>query len=340
MINKSPLHDEVHRLLALMPKPNQAAVDAVISRDAQLTKPPGSLGRLEEIVMWLAAWQNGVTPKIAAPLVCVFAANHGVTQHGVSAYPAEVTRQMVANFQSGGAAINQLCKSFGLRLEVIELSPGQPTQDFTSAPAMSDEACLAAFTRGRDIVQPGTDLLCLGEMGIGNTTSAAAIYAALYGGEAGLWAGRGTGLDDAGLSRKQKAVTAGLAMHKAFLSDPLEVLRRLGGFEIAALAGAILEARLKRIPVVLDGYIVSAAAAILQALNPAAIDHCIAGHVSPEGAHSEVLIRLDKRPLLDLGMRLGEASGAAMAAGTIKAALACYQGMATFAEAGVANKDN
>jgi nicotinate-nucleotide--dimethylbenzimidazole phosphoribosyltransferase len=333
------LHDDVHQLLALMPGPNKDAVEAVLRRDAQLTKPPGSLGRLEEIVAWLAAWQGGVTPKIDAPLVCVFAANHGVTQHGVSAYPTEVTHQMVANFQAGGAAINQICKSFGLRLEVVELLLDQPTQDFTIAPAMSEDECLAAFTSGRDAVRQGTDLLCLGEMGIGNTTSAAAIYAALYGESSALWAGRGTGLDDSGLTRKQKAIAAGLAMHNAFLKDPLEVLRRVGGREIAALAGAILEARLKRIPVVLDGYIVTAAAAVLQALNPAALDHCIAGHVSPEGAHCEVLIRLGKKPLLDLGMRLGEASGAAMAAGTIKAALACHQGMATFAEAGVADKE-
>jgi nicotinate-nucleotide--dimethylbenzimidazole phosphoribosyltransferase len=333
------LHNEVRHLLTLMPGPNQDAVTAAASRDAQLTKPPGSLGRLEEMVLWLAAWQSGVAPKVEAPLVCVFAANHGVTQQGVSAYPAEVTHQMVTNFRSGGAAINQICKSFDLRLEVIELSLDQPTQDFTSAPAMSEDECLAAFTRGREAVQHGTDLLCLGEMGIGNTTSAAAIYAALYGGKPELWTGRGTGLDNAGLARKQQAVAAGLALHNGSLSDPIETLRRLGGFEIAALVGAIVEARLQHIPVVLDGYIVTAAAAVLHALNPTAIDHCIAGHASPEGAHSEVLIRLGKRPLLDLGMRLGEASGAAMAAGAIKAALACYHGMATFAEAGVANKD-
>jgi nicotinate-nucleotide--dimethylbenzimidazole phosphoribosyltransferase len=246
---------------------------------------------------------------------------------------------MVANFQNGGAAINQICKAFDLRLDVIELSLDHPTQDFTLAPAMNENECFVAFTRGREAVQQGTDLLCLGEMGIGNTTSAAAIYAALYGDSAEVWAGRGTGLDDSGLARKQDAITAGLALHNDFCGGPVEVLRRLGGREIAALAGAILEARLRPIPVILDGFIVTAAAAVLHALDPASIDHCIAGHVSPEGAHTQALIRLGKRPLLDLGMRLGEASGAAMAAGTIKAALACYQGMATFAEAGVADKD-
>jgi nicotinate-nucleotide--dimethylbenzimidazole phosphoribosyltransferase len=334
----SPLHDEIHRLIALMSGPNTKAVETAASRNEQLTKPPGSLGRLEEIALWLAAWQSGPEPQILSPLVCVFAANHGVASRGVSAYPTEVTHQMVANFRNGGAAINQICKSFDLRLKIIELAIEHPTQDFTLAPAMEEDECLSAFARGREAVQHGTDLLCLGEMGIGNTTSAAAIYAALYGEDAAHWAGRGTGLDDAGLARKQAAIKAGLALHNDHLSDPIEVLRRLGGREIAALSGAILEARLQRIPVVLDGYIVTAAAAILHRLNPYAIDHCIAGHVSPEGAHSEALIRLAKRPLLDLTMRLGEASGAALAAGTIKAALACYQGMATFAQAGVADK--
>jgi nicotinate-nucleotide--dimethylbenzimidazole phosphoribosyltransferase len=335
----SLLHKEVDRLLALMPGPNKPSMEAVASRDAQLTKPPGSLGRLEEIILWLAAWQAGPSPKIESPLVCIFAANHGVAQQGISAYPAEVTHQMVANFHSGGAAINQICKSYGLGLEIFELSLDHPTQDFTLAPAMDDQECFMAFTKGREAVRDNTDLLCLGEMGIGNTASAAAIYAALLGGDCGLWAGRGTGLDDTGLTHKRDVIQAGLALHNSFCSDPLEVLTRLGGREIAALAGAILEARMRQIPVVLDGYIVTAAAVILHALNPAAIDHCIAGHVSAEGAHSEVLIRLGKKPLLGLDMRLGEASGAAMAAGIIKAALACYQGMATFAEAGVADKN-
>jgi len=313
-------------------------MDATAARNAQLTKPAGSLGRLEEIVSWLAAWQSGGAPKIEDALVLIFAANHGVAKHGVSAYPAEVTHQMVENFQNGGAAINQICKSFGLRLEIAAFALDQPTQDFTIAPAMTEEDCLDAFTRGREAVPPRCDLLCLGEMGIGNTTSAAAIYAALYDDPPGFWTGRGTGLDDAGIARKQKIIEAGLALHKDHRADPLQVMRRLGGREIAALAGAILDARLKCIPVVLDGYIVSAAAAILHALDPASLDHCLAGHISPEAAHGEVLIRLGKKPLLDFGMRLGEASGAAMAAGNIKAALACHQGMATFAEAGVATK--
>ena len=183
------------------------------------------------------------------------------------------------------------------------------------------------------------DLLVLGEMGIGNTTAAAAIYHALYGGEAEQWVGRGTGLDDAGLKRKAEAVRAAVARHKPDLNDPLEVLSRLGGREIAAMAGAILAARIRRTPVVLDGFVVASAAAVLHALDASALDHCLAGHVSAERAHGEALKRLGKTPLLDLGMRLGEGSGAALAVGVVKAAVACHNGMATFAEAGVAGKE-
>ena len=318
---------------------NAAALDLVRKRDAQLTKPPGSLGRLEAIVEWLAAWQEKSAPQLDRVLVCVFAGNHGVTRQGVSPYPAEVTRQMVANFAAGGAAINQICKAFGLELEVHELALDRPTEDFTLAPAMTSEECVEAINFGMRAVPPGLDLLCLGEMGIGNTTSAAAIYTALYGGPAAQWSGRGTGLDDAGVAHKAAVIDRAIALHRDHLGDPAEILRRFGGREVAALAGAILAARQNHVPVVLDGYVVTAAAAILHALDRTALDHCIAGHVSAEAVHGDVLQRLGKQPLLQLGMRLGEASGAATAAGLVKAALACHQGMATFAEAGVTDKE-
>ncbi|MGO9007155.1 MAG: nicotinate-nucleotide--dimethylbenzimidazole phosphoribosyltransferase [Beijerinckiaceae bacterium] len=335
--------NEIRRRLKAMEGPDPAAVELVRQREGQLTKPPGSLGRLETIVEWLAAWQNAAwqaagPPKLDHALVCVFAGNHGVTRQGVSPYPAEVTQQMVANFAAGGAAINQICTTFGLDLKVLELALDRPTEDFTLAAAMNAQDCIEAFEFGMSAVPAGLDLLCLGEMGIGNTTSAAAIYTALFGGPAQQWAGRGTGLDDAGVARKAAVIETAIARHRDHLDDPLEILRRLGGREIAALAGAILAARLNRVPVVLDGYVVTAAAAVLHALDRTALDHCIAGHVSAEGAHRVVLQRLGKEPLLQLGMRLGEASGAAMAAGMIKAALACHRGMATFAEAGVAAK--
>jgi nicotinate-nucleotide--dimethylbenzimidazole phosphoribosyltransferase len=324
---------------AALPGPDLAAVENVRARDAHLTKPRGSLGRLETIVEWLAAWQNGQSkPRLDHVLVCVFAGTHGVVRQGVSPYPSEVTHQMVANFSAGGAAINQICKTFGLDLKVLGLALERPTEDFTLAAAMSAEDCADAIEFGMRAVPAGLDLLCLGEMGIGNTTAAAAIYTALFGGPAAQWAGRGTGLDDAGLARKAAVIEKAVALHSDSLDDPLEILRRLGGREIAALAGALLAARLNGVPVVLDGYVVTAAAAVLHAIDRSAIDHCIAGHVSAEGAHALVLQRLGQEPLLQLGMRLGEASGAALAAGTIKAAVACHRGMATFAEAGVSDK--
>lgn len=330
--------DDIRALLKAMPAADAAAVDAVRARDAQLTKPAGSLGRLENIVEWLAAWQGAARPHVDSPLVAVFAGNHGVVAQGVSPFPQSVTQAMVANFASGGAAINQICRTFDLGLKVFELALEQPTGDITQGPALDEKGCAATMAFGMEALASGADLLCLGEMGIGNTTVAAAIYHALYGGRPEDWVGRGTGVDDKGLQRKARAVADAVALHREHLGDPLEVLRRLGGREIAAIAGAILAARIQRVPVLLDGFVVCAGAAILQALDPSALDHCMAAHVSAESAHARVLERLGKKPILDLGMRLGEGSGAAMAAGIVRAALACHLGMATFAEAGVADK--
>ncbi|AMJ59284.1 nicotinate-nucleotide--dimethylbenzimidazole phosphoribosyltransferase [Bosea sp. PAMC 26642] len=331
--------DDIRTLLATMPGPDMAAANAVRARDKELTKPAGSLGRMEEIAEWLAAWQGKAQPRVDRPLVCVFAGNHGVVAQGVSAFPQAVTRQMLENFAAGGAAINQICAAFDLGFKVFDLALDLPTGDFTREDALDERSCVATMAFGMEALAGGTDLLCLGEMGIGNTTSAAAIYAALYGGEAAFWCGRGTGLDDDGLRRKVAAVEAGLALHAAHLNDPLEVLRRFGGREMAAICGAILAARQQRIPVILDGYVVTAAAAILHALEPLALDHCLAGHLSAEGAHAQVLARLGKQPLLALDMRLGEGTGAALAASLVKAAAAIHAGMATFAQAGVAGKD-
>ncbi|MBB4199677.1 nicotinate-nucleotide--dimethylbenzimidazole phosphoribosyltransferase [Rhodoblastus sphagnicola] len=330
--------DAFNILIKQMPGPSARAVAAVRARDAQLTKPPGALGRLEEIVEWLAAWQEKERPTIERPTVVVFAGNHGVTAQGVSPFPASVTEQMLKNFSAGGAAVNQICATWGAGLKVFELALQIPTKDFCEAPAMDARECAATVAFGMEAIAGGADLLVLGEMGIGNTTSAAAIYHALYGGAASDWVGRGTGLDDAGLKRKVSAVERAVALHKPDLTDPWEVLRRLGGREIAAMAGAILAARQERIPVLLDGYVVCSAAAILHAIDPSSLDHCLAGHLSPEGAHAEILKRFGKKPLLDLGMRLGEGSGAALAIGLVKAAVACHRDMATFASAGVDNK--
>ena len=324
---------DVRALLATLPAADQGAIAAAQARNGQLTKPPGALGRLEDVAIWMAGWQGTDRPRAAKPQIVIFAGNHGVTAQGVSAFPAEVTVQMVANFAHGGAAINQLAKAYGAKLDVHALELDRPTVDFTTGPAMTEEEVTAALRKGFEAVDLGADLFVAGEMGIGNTTVAAALAAALYGGSG--WAGRGTGVDDAGLARKEAAIAAGLARHKAVLDDPLQVLRCLGGREIAAMAGAILGARMARMPVILDGFIACAAAAVLERVTPGALDHCIAGHVSAEGAHGRLLEKLGKEPLLALGLRLGEGSGAALAIGVVQGAVACHSGMSTFAEAGV-----
>ena len=331
--------DDIRNLFPQMPEAAAAMAEEVRARDAQLTKPEGALGRLEELVEWLAAWQGKSKPTLLRPLVAVFAANHGVVAQGVSAYPAEVTRAMMENFAAGGAAINQICATFDIGLKVFELALDYPTKDITQEPAMDEAACAATFAFGMEAIAGGADLICVGEMGIGNTTIAAAIYTALYGGKAADWVGRGTGVDDAGLARKIGAVERAIALNEGHLSDPLEIMRRVGGREVAAIAGAIMAARMERIPVVLDGYVATAAAALLHAIDDTALDHCVAGHLSAEGAHAEVLRRIGKKPLLDLGLRLGEGSGAALAVGILKAALACHRDMATFEQAHVPGRE-
>ena len=322
-----------------MPGPDLEAVAAVKARDAQLTKPPGALGRLEDITEWLAAWQQRSTPKVDRPVVAVFAGNHGVVAQGVAAYPQAVTAQMVANFQSDGAAVNQICKTFDLGLKVYELALEVPTNDITQDAAMTEKDCAATMAYGMEAIANGCDLLCIGEMGIGNTTIAAALAHGLFGGKPEDWVGPGTGVDAEGLKRKADAVSRAVALHKAHLNDPLEVLRRLGGRELAAMAGAILGARINHVPVLIDGYVATAAAAVLFKADPTALNHCYAAHVSAEPAHKALLTKLGLKPLLDLGMRLGEASGAALAAGLVRAAVNCHNGMATFASAGVSDKE-
>ena len=330
--------DDIRDLLSDMPGPDAAAIAAVRERDQFLTKPPGALGRLEEIAEWLAAW-TGRPPAVTRPLVAVFAGNHGVTRQGVSPYPSDVTAQMVANFAAGGAAINQICIAHDLGLKVFDLALELPTGDITEEPALDERACAATMAFGMESIAGGTDLLCVGEMGIGNTTIAAAICYGLYGGSAEEWTGPGTGAQGEGLARKIDAVERAVTFHKAHLGDPLELLRRLGGREIAAMAGAILAARMERIPVIVDGYVATAAAAVLHAADDTALDHCMIGHVSAEAGHIRLVEKLGKEPLLSLGMRLGEGTGAALAAGIVKAAAQCHTGMATFEQAGVSDKD-
>lgn len=328
---------EFRAILAAAPAPSDAARQGAEARNGQLTKPPGALGRLEDLAIWYAGWRGDVRPRIEAPQVLVFAGNHGVTARGVSAFPAEVTAQMVANFEAGGAAINQLSRAAGARMQVHALDLDRPTADFTQGPAMTEAEVIAALNAGWNAVDDDADLLVTGEMGIGNTTAAAALAHALFGGAAADWTGRGTGVDDSGLALKAQVVAGGLAANPGAAGDPMEALRCLGGRELAAMAGAIARARALRIPVILDGFICTAAAATLERAVPGALDHAVAGHVSCEAAHGLLLKRLGKEPLLALNMRLGEGSGAALAINVIKGAIACHSGMATFAEAGVSD---
>lgn len=330
--------DDFRELLRNLPGPDTSALAVARERDSQLTKPAGALGRLEEIAFWLAAW-TGRSPQVTRPLVAIFAGNHGVTAQGVSPFPPSVTAQMVENFAAGGAAINQICVANDLGLKIFDLALEVPTGDISVEAAMDERTCAATMAFGMEAIAGGTDLLCIGEMGIGNTTIAAAIFYGLYGGSAVDWVGPGTGSEGEVLARKIAAVETAVALHKAHLDDPLELLRRLGGREIAAMAGAILAARMERIPVLIDGYVATAAAAVLHAANPSALDHCLIGHVSAEPGHMAAIEKLGKTPLLALGMRLGEGTGAALAAGIVKAAAQCHTGMATFAQAGVAGKE-
>lgn len=329
-----PLTLEDIHLRICMPDPDHEVAAAVRAREAQLTKPPGSLGRLEDLAVWLAMWQGRCPPRADRVRARVFAGNHGIAAHGVSAYPAEVTVQMVANFEHGGAAINQLCRAFGVELDVYPIDLARPTAAITERPAMTEDDFLAAFNVGYAAELEATDLLCLGEMGIGNTTAAAALCLALFGGKAEDWTGPGTGVGGAALDHKTSVVAAAVAAHRD-AKDPLDWLRRLGGREFVAIAGAIVAARWARVPVVLDGFVCTAAAAALEACRPGALDHCLVGHVSAEPGHRRLLARLEKRPLLDFDMRLGEASGAVLASAIVRAAATCHAGMATFAEAGV-----
>ena len=329
---------ELHAACIDLPQGDAEAAARVARREAVLTKPARSLGRLEELVEWLGLWQGKSPPSLARVEILVFAGNHGVTAQGVSAFPAEVTAQMVANFAGGGAAINQLARGACAELRVMALALDRPTADFTQAPAMDEAEFLDAVGAGYDAVPKDADLVVLGEMGIGNTTAAAALAAALFGGGGMRFAGRDTGIDEQALVRKRTVIDRALALHAGVLADPLHAAAAFGGRELAAMLGACLAARHHRVPVLIDGFVSTAAVAPLAKLAAGALDHARAGHLSAEAAHRILLQELGLSPLLDLDMRLGEGSGAAIAVLVLRAALACHTGMATFAEAQVSGK--
>lgn len=330
--------DTLRDAILALPDGSDASEQAVLARQAVLTKPPGSLGALEALAAWLGRWQGRAFPRMDRVEILVFAGNHGVVAQDVSPYPAAVTAQMVANFAAGGAAINQLAAAASASLRVIKVLDLQPTADLSLDAAMSVPAFLRTVQEGADAVKPDTDLLCLGEMGIGNTTPASALCAALFGGGGADWAGRGTGLDSRGVVRKAGVIDRALLLHATTPVDPLQAARRLGGHELAAILGATLRARQLGIPVLLDGFVCTAAAAPLFRLSRRALDHARIAHCSAEAGHRALAERLEQEPLLDLGLRLGEASGAALAVPLLRAACACHAGMASFAEAGVTNR--
>ncbi|MCG6112653.1 MAG: nicotinate-nucleotide--dimethylbenzimidazole phosphoribosyltransferase [Paracoccus sp.] len=312
---------------------DQTAADGAAARQAQLTKPPGSLGRLEDLAVFMAGWQGTERPRLDRAQALVFAGNHGVTAQGITPFPPAVTAGMVANFDAGGAAINQLCRVAGADLGVVALDLDRPTADFTQGPAMTMAEVADAMARGAAAVDPQAQVLLLGEMGIGNSTVSAALAAACFGGRAEDWVGPGTGAHGDMLAAKVRVVTEGLARHA--VTGTRDTLAAFGGREQAAICGAILRARELRIPVILDGFICTAAAGVLTRDDPDALAHCLIGHESAEPGHRRLIAALGMPPVLSLDMRLGEGSGAAVALLVLRAALECHNGMATFAEAGL-----
>ncbi len=323
--------DDFRNLLDKLPAADAAARARVEALFAKAAKPAHSLGRIEDIAAWLAGWTGRAPPVVTRPLVAVFAGNHGATRHGISPRPVAATAEAVELCAAGGAAVNQACVAYDLGLKVFDLALHVPTADIAEDAALDERGCAATMAFGMEALAGGTDLLCLGDLGVGNSTVAAALLAALFGGTGADWVGSGSGADAAMMVRKAVAVDDALACHGAHLSDPLEALRRVGGREFAAIAGAILAARLQKVPVLIDGLATLAAAAVLHAANPAALDHCMLASrpVEPEGARTAE--RLGLAPLLDLRISHGEAVGAGFAAGTVKAAALVCSGMAAAA---------
>lgn len=347
---------DLHWLGAPCAAVNESARRAAEARQRVLTKPLGALGELERTAIRLAALQGSAQPAADKVHVAVFAGDHGVAARGVSAYPQSVTLEMVRNFARGGAAISVLARTLGATLEVINLGTvqdedvpgvrtrrlGPSTADLVSAPAMSAEQLAGALNAGREsamrAVQDGAQLFIGGEMGIGNTTAASALACALLGAEPRQLTGPGTGMDEAGVAHKVAVIAQALAFHRAHLHAPEECLRRLGGFEIAALAGAFITCAQAGLPMLIDGFIATSALLAAERLRPGVRAWCLFSHGSAEPGHAFLLRALDARPLLSLDLRLGEGSGAAIAVPLLRLACALHNDMATFAEAGVSDR--
>ncbi|NDU85501.1 MAG: nicotinate-nucleotide--dimethylbenzimidazole phosphoribosyltransferase [Ferrovum sp.] len=337
--------------------PDLQQEDAARLRQTQLTKPPGALGTLETLAIFLAAAQGRARPQVEQVWISVFAGDHGITAENISAFPQAVTAEMIKNFSRGGAAINVLARSLGASLEVIDLGTAQAltaisgvqhlhlgpgTANFCQVPAMSQAQCLAALEAGRASVMrahaAAADLFIGGDMGIGNTTSAAALACALLQRSPIDLTGPGTGLSPDGVRHKAEVIERSLMLHKLALTSPYQILRHLGGFEIAALTGSYIAAAQQGLPVLVDGFITTVAALMAERLAPGVARWFLYGHHSAEPGHTAILAALRAQPLLSLGMRLGEGSGAALAVTILRQACALHNDMATFAEAAVSNR--
>ena len=327
-------HSVLEGLLSDLPRPDQQAHDAVAGRAATVLRPAGAFARLDAVAAWLAGWQGTQAPKVEQPHVVVFAADHGVAADGVSAYPAGVTAAMADAIRGGKATVTVLAAQVGATLDLVDVGIGRPTANLRVADAMTPDDFDAAVAAGAAAVDRcDADLLVVGEIGIANTTAASAVTAAVMGGPAAHWVGPGTGVVGVALRHKCDVVQA--ALDRVGAVSPLEALRRLGGRELAAIAGAVAAARHRRIAVVLDGFIATASVAPLAAARPGSLDHCIAGHCSAEPGHRRLLEALQLDPLLHLDMRLGEGSGALVAVPVIQMAAAAVVEVATFEEWGL-----
>jgi nicotinate-nucleotide--dimethylbenzimidazole phosphoribosyltransferase len=322
-------------LLSQLPEPDAEASRSVRERATRALRPAGALARLDELAAWLAGWQRCARPAVRAPAAVVFVADHGVAARGVSAYPQSVTEAMLSALRAGRATANVMAAKAGACLEIVDAGVGRPTADITFEPALDPTRFMECFELGRDAVASlDADVAVVGEMGIANTTAAAAVCATLFGLPAEVWVGLGTGIDERGYARKVAAVEAARARVDPG-AGPLEALRQVGGAELVAAAGAVLEARRRSIPVLLDGFVVAAAVAPLELARPGALDHCGAGHLSSEPGHRLLLDKLAKAPLLDLGLHLGEGSGALAALPLLRLAAAAATEVATFDEWGL-----
>jgi nicotinate-nucleotide--dimethylbenzimidazole phosphoribosyltransferase len=323
------------KAIAAIPTADETIRQEILLQWDTRTKPPGSLGRLETIAAWVGAVQGRPTPQVHRMALRLFAGAHGITAEGVSLCPDAINGQMLRNFRNGGAGINAICRSNGIDFAALDAGIDHPTQNFLHAPAMSETETLDALALGWTAVPSHAQLFAVGEMGIGNTTPAAAIIAAITGQAVASITGRGAGLTDELFLKKQQTLTRALENRRLEFTSPLAILASVGGREIAAMTGAILGAAARSIPVVLDGVIAGAAAAIAFELQPRVLAKCIAGHCSAEPAHRAFLSHYGLDPILDLGMRLGEGTGAAVAMGVIRNAVDAYNHMATFEQAGV-----